>query len=182
MALDCAVKNVTVCVISQGKIVAASHENECRELQSTVLLKAIDQVLVEGGVKPADIENVLYAYGPGSFTSLRVGLATLKGLFTSSTHFFTTSSLMCRYFSQTVEEAIAVIPMGRAHVAIGLWEGSEFWERLISDGEFLELKKNAHDLVFHPQPQGFLKIIEAGRFISAALETASLNYFLLPRY
>lgn len=112
LALDCSVKNVTVCVIDRHAIVAAYQENECVGLQSAILLKAIDHVVKGAGVKLAAIENVLFARGPGSFTALRVGLATLKGLLTRHQHFFTTSSLMCRYFSQNAQRAIAAIPMG----------------------------------------------------------------------
>jgi tRNA threonylcarbamoyladenosine biosynthesis protein TsaB len=47
---------------------------------SANLLALCDEVLREGGVKPADLEAIACGAGPGSFTGLRVGLAVAKGL------------------------------------------------------------------------------------------------------
>jgi tRNA threonylcarbamoyladenosine biosynthesis protein TsaB len=44
------------------------------------LMPAIDTLLKECGLKPADLSAVAAALGPGSFTSLRIGLAAAKGL------------------------------------------------------------------------------------------------------
>ena len=44
------------------------------------LLPCIDRVLGEAGVPLAEIEAFAVSIGPGSFTGLRVGVATLKGL------------------------------------------------------------------------------------------------------
>jgi tRNA threonylcarbamoyladenosine biosynthesis protein TsaB len=41
---------------------------------------AIDALLAKSGVKPADLRVVAAALGPGSFTSLRIGLGLAKGL------------------------------------------------------------------------------------------------------
>jgi tRNA threonylcarbamoyladenosine biosynthesis protein TsaB len=47
---------------------------------SEALLEMIDAVLGEAGVKPHDLTAIACAAGPGSFTGLRIGLATTKGL------------------------------------------------------------------------------------------------------
>jgi tRNA threonylcarbamoyladenosine biosynthesis protein TsaB len=44
------------------------------------LLGLVDEVLVEAGLTPADLGGVIVLRGPGSFTGLRVGLATALGL------------------------------------------------------------------------------------------------------
>jgi len=44
------------------------------------LLGMIDEVLGEGGLAPADLGGVVALAGPGSFTGLRIGLATALGL------------------------------------------------------------------------------------------------------
>lgn len=47
---------------------------------SEALLATIDEVLREAGLEPAALDGVACGAGPGSFTGLRIGLATAKGL------------------------------------------------------------------------------------------------------
>ena len=44
------------------------------------LLAAVDRLLADCGLAPADLEGLAVSVGPGSFTGLRVGVATVKGL------------------------------------------------------------------------------------------------------
>ncbi|HTY80303.1 MAG TPA: tRNA (adenosine(37)-N6)-threonylcarbamoyltransferase complex dimerization subunit type 1 TsaB [Candidatus Bathyarchaeia archaeon] len=44
------------------------------------LLAAVDRLLADCGMAAADLEGLAVSVGPGSFTGLRVGLATVKGL------------------------------------------------------------------------------------------------------
>lgn len=47
---------------------------------STTLLPAVEGVLAEAGIRPSALAALAVSIGPGSFTGLRVGLATAKGL------------------------------------------------------------------------------------------------------
>jgi len=47
---------------------------------SAQLIPQIDELLRGAGIKLAEVEGFAVAAGPGSFTGLRVGLATVKGL------------------------------------------------------------------------------------------------------
>ena len=44
------------------------------------LLPAVDELLAQAGKRAADLEAFAVSIGPGSFTGLRVGIATVKGL------------------------------------------------------------------------------------------------------
>jgi len=46
---------------------------------NTVLLAAMDALLSERGIEPADLAAVACGRGPGSFTGVRIGVATAKG-------------------------------------------------------------------------------------------------------
>jgi tRNA threonylcarbamoyl adenosine modification protein YeaZ len=53
----------------------------CREVQhrhGSHVLEQIDEVLAQAGLSTGDIESLAVGTGPGSFTGLRVGLATVK--------------------------------------------------------------------------------------------------------
>jgi tRNA threonylcarbamoyladenosine biosynthesis protein TsaB len=53
---------------------------DCAHPAAETLLPAIAEVLAEAGVPLAEVDAFAISIGPGSFTGLRVGLATLKGL------------------------------------------------------------------------------------------------------
>jgi tRNA threonylcarbamoyladenosine biosynthesis protein TsaB len=44
------------------------------------LMAAVDRLVAECGLAPHDLEGLAVSIGPGSFTGLRVGIATVKGL------------------------------------------------------------------------------------------------------
>jgi len=59
--------------LGESSWVAGQHHGE-------TLLPALDRLLGETGVNRADLTAVVVGTGPGTFTGLRVGLATAKGL------------------------------------------------------------------------------------------------------
>ena len=64
----------------RGESVLAESSNGLREGGSANLLADIDRVLKTAGVKLNEVGLYAAAVGPGSFTGLRSGLATVKGL------------------------------------------------------------------------------------------------------
>jgi len=44
------------------------------------LMSAVDRLLADCGLAPADLDGLAVSVGPGSFTGLRVGIATVKAL------------------------------------------------------------------------------------------------------
>src|SRR5436190_7668883 len=51
-----------------------------RPARATALLSLVDEALAEAGLDLADVERLGVGTGPGSFTGLRIGLATARGL------------------------------------------------------------------------------------------------------
>jgi len=79
LALCSATQTASVALLCGGDLVAEEVADPGRQ-QAECLLPLVDAVLGKGGCSLADIEGFALAIGPGSFTSLRVGFATLKGL------------------------------------------------------------------------------------------------------
>ena len=79
LAIDTSTKVAGVALAHQGQTLAeltwrAEHNHTVQ------LLPTIDYLLQRGGLKPSDLDAVIVAVGPGSFSGLRVGMSAAKGL------------------------------------------------------------------------------------------------------
>jgi tRNA threonylcarbamoyladenosine biosynthesis protein TsaB len=79
LGIDTASSAGSVALARQGEIVAAAGLLE-RGAHARDLLVQIDALLGRAGLRPADLNGVAVTTGPGSFTGVRIGLATAKGL------------------------------------------------------------------------------------------------------
>ena len=66
--------------LSEGDRIVAERVDETPKQQSALLAPYIDAVLREAGWQAADLAAVAVSEGPGSYTGLRVGVSTAKGL------------------------------------------------------------------------------------------------------
>ena len=79
LAIETATPAQSVALVEDGRLLA-ELSYEARGNRGGVLLPTVDRVLRKAGVAPGDLDAVAVSVGPGSFTGLRVGLATAKGL------------------------------------------------------------------------------------------------------
>lgn len=78
LALDTATECGSVAVGEPGRISAELVFGERRH--ATVLMSAVKSVMTVSGISFADLSGMVVAEGPGSFTGLRIGFATAKGI------------------------------------------------------------------------------------------------------
>lgn len=79
LAIDTSTQYLSLAVASDDKILAYRNENLGRKMSGAIVPR-ISRLLNQISMKHADIDGYVVGLGPGSFTSLRVGLATVKGL------------------------------------------------------------------------------------------------------
>ena len=79
LALDTATERRSVAVM-RGARVVAGRASDLRESGAASVLAEVDAALRDAGLKVRDVELFAAASGPGSFTGLRSGIATLKAL------------------------------------------------------------------------------------------------------
>ena len=79
LSLETATERRSVAVLRGGRVLSLS-ERELRDGGGAAVLADIDRALAEASVSVRDVEVFAAASGPGSFTGLRAGLATVKAL------------------------------------------------------------------------------------------------------
>lgn len=79
LAIDSSGLTASVAVISDGIILSEYSVNN-KKTHSQTLLPMINEAVEQSGVELESIDAVAVAQGPGSFTGLRIGASTVKGL------------------------------------------------------------------------------------------------------
>ncbi|HEV7892965.1 MAG TPA: tRNA (adenosine(37)-N6)-threonylcarbamoyltransferase complex dimerization subunit type 1 TsaB [Pyrinomonadaceae bacterium] len=79
LSVETATERRSVAVLRAGHVLSLC-ERELRDGGGAAVLADIDRALAEASVRVADVELFAAASGPGSFTGLRAGLATVKAL------------------------------------------------------------------------------------------------------
>jgi tRNA threonylcarbamoyladenosine biosynthesis protein TsaB len=78
LALDTSTFVASVAIVEDGRVLS---ERDARvTTHSEMLLPLVAEALGDAGLSPADVDLIACGAGPGSFTGLRIGLATAKGL------------------------------------------------------------------------------------------------------
>jgi tRNA threonylcarbamoyladenosine biosynthesis protein TsaB len=74
LAFDTATDVATSALVDDGEVLGE------RSSRAQTLLEDVDALLRQGGARPTDVDALAVGVGPGSFTGVRVGLATARGL------------------------------------------------------------------------------------------------------
>jgi tRNA threonylcarbamoyladenosine biosynthesis protein TsaB len=77
--IDTAVDAASICISQHNKVLAEALNPNSRE-SAAWLQPALQQLVQDAGVSLQQVQAVSVSAGPGSYTGLRVGMATAKGL------------------------------------------------------------------------------------------------------
>ncbi len=79
LIIDTALEEAIVAISNEGKIIAELSNKEAHSHASFIQV-AIEKLLEAQKIVIKDIDAIVVTLGPGSYTGLRVGLATAKGI------------------------------------------------------------------------------------------------------
>lgn len=79
LCLETTSHNCSVAVYSETESVVMEEQSE-KYIHSEKLHLFIDEVIRQAGIRPSDLKAVAVSRGPGSYTGLRIGVATAKGV------------------------------------------------------------------------------------------------------
>jgi tRNA threonylcarbamoyladenosine biosynthesis protein TsaB len=104
--------------VSRGDHVLACAAGDASSSHSTDLIENIDRVLRGAGLQLSDVDLFAAATGPGSFTGLRIGLATVKSLAVAMNKKCLGVSTLAAvaHAAGESERTVALLPAGRGEV------------------------------------------------------------------
>lgn len=79
LAVDSSSKVATAALMKDDKLLGEITLNDKKE-HSIILMSIIQELLNNNNLSIDDIDGYVISKGPGSFTGLRIGMATIKGL------------------------------------------------------------------------------------------------------
>ena len=79
LAFESSAVSASVALVEDEKLIAQSFQN-CGLTHSRTLLPMAESLLKNCGAALDDVDALAVAHGPGSFTGVRIGVATVKGL------------------------------------------------------------------------------------------------------
>ncbi len=79
LAIDTSTDTCSVAVLKDGEVLIETSQ-KVKAGHSGTILKLIDNVLNDSGIRKKDINLIAAGLGPGSFTGIRIGISTARGL------------------------------------------------------------------------------------------------------
>ena len=137
--------------LSKGPEIIGLKEEAGGNNHAKNLLPFVDEVLRQGGCKISDLQGVVVSIGPGSYTGLRIGVSTAKGI---------------AYTAGIPVMAIGTLE-GIAQGAKTLWaESAEEQPQIIPmiDARRMEVFTTRYDFEMNPLEEVSAKIIDENTF------------------
>ena len=131
LAIDTSSSQLGLALYNGAQVIAESMWTS-RARHTVELAPALAELFQRTGVKVDDLQILAVALGPGSFTSLRVGLAFVKGLALARNLpliGIQTLDWVAASQPQTQLPVAAVIPAGRVRLAVGWYRPFEVGQK-----------------------------------------------------
>src|ERR1700674_3061947 len=137
LAIETATRAGSV-ALARGGAILASVSGEASASHSTHLIESIESVLQSAGAELGEIDLFAAAIGPGSFTGLRIGLATTKALAMCMGKDCAGVSTLAAiaHAAGSSSHTLALLPAGRGELFTQLFS--------VDDGQVRELDAAAH--------------------------------------
>ncbi len=167
LAIDCAVSKGTIALFRDSGVVASTAATDESPSRAEEILGVVQKLLSNADTEVSEITRIIVSTGPGSYSGIRIGIATALGL---------KNALGVQCLGVSVLEAlvshaglsgnvIAAIPVGKKDVA---------WPELSSETDFVESLRPEFTLVAHSEllnrlgetlPPG-IKVVDAGTAVA----------------
>ena len=150
LAFDTSSKALSLAILEDKQLLAETMIN-IKKNHSITLMPAIDFLMASLDLTPKDLDRIVVAEGPGSYTGLRIAVATAKTLaHTLNIELVGMSSLLALVPSQQEGLVVPLMDARRNNVYAGFYENAQsvLPEAHLSFAEVLEQVKDAEQVTF----------------------------------
>ena len=162
LAFDTSSKALSLAILEDKQILAETTIN-IKKNHSITLMPAIDFLMASLDWTPKDLDRIVVAEGPGSYTGLRIAVATAKTLaHTLNIELVGMSSLLALVPTQQEGLVVPVMDARRNNVYAGFYENAKpvMSEAHLSFAEVLEKVKDADQVTFVGEVDAFVEQIQ----------------------
>ncbi|HTL38390.1 MAG TPA: tRNA (adenosine(37)-N6)-threonylcarbamoyltransferase complex dimerization subunit type 1 TsaB [Kofleriaceae bacterium] len=132
LGIDSATPIASVAVLDNTRVLASGESDAAGHRADLLVL--IDRICREAGVAPTELDAIAIGAGPGSFTGLRIGMATAKGIaFAAGKPLWAVSSLAALAHRFTQPLVIAVLDARRGELYAGAYRRTD--AGIVLDGD-----------------------------------------------
>jgi tRNA threonylcarbamoyl adenosine modification protein YeaZ len=172
LAFDTSSKALSVALTENDDLLGKIDLN-LKKNHSVTLMPAIDFLIKNADLTPQDLDRIVVAQGPGSYTGLRIAVTTAKTLAsTLDLDLVGVSSLAAIARNSSFEgKVVAVMDARRQNVYAGIYENGEnvMQDRHMSLGNLLKTLENDKKLCFtgefEPFREQILQVLPQASFV-----------------
>ena len=162
LAFDTSSKALSLAILEDKQVLAETTIN-IKKNHSITLMPAIDFLMASLDWTPKDLDRIVVAEGPGSYTGLRIAVATAKTLaHTLNIELVGMSSLLALVPRQQEGLFVPLMDARRNNVYAGFYENATpvMPEAHLSFAEVLEQVKDAEQVTFVGEVRAFVEQIQ----------------------
>lgn len=162
LAFDTSSKALSLAILEDKQVLAETTIN-IKKNHSITLMPAIDFLMASLDWTPKDLDRIVVAEGPGSYTGLRIAVATAKTLaHTLNIELVGMSSLLALVPRQQEGLLVPLMDARRNNVYAGFYENAKpvMPEAHLSFAEVLEKVKDADQVTFVGEVRSFVEQIQ----------------------
>ena len=162
LAFDTSSKALSLAILEDKQVLAETTIN-IKKNHSITLMPAIDFLMASLDLTPKDLDRIVVAEGPGSYTGLRIAVATAKTLaHTLNIELVGMSSLLALVPRQQEGLLVPLMDARRNNVYAGFYENAKpvMPEAHLSFAEVLEQVKDAEQVTFVGEVRAFVEQIQ----------------------
>lgn len=147
LLLDSSSHHLSVALVKGDKILSFIDE-KAFQTQSEIMVQRIHELLVKEKVTPADVKRIIVAYGPGSFTGVRIAVTIAKvWAYAKDVELYAVSSLSV--YCHDTKPTICVLDARRDRSFAGVYEQNNtiLPDKILQNSELLELAEREGYLI-----------------------------------